>query len=73
MAVGAPEWHGRNFDALNDSIAGGSINKIEVPYRIVIRNAKRESAIVNGVLSELTDFFHHMQSKGCPVSLTIQE
>jgi RNAse (barnase) inhibitor barstar len=37
-AVGAQEWHGRNFDALNDSIAHGRINEIEVPYRIVIRN-----------------------------------
>ena len=27
-AVGAPEWHGRNFDALRDSIAGGEINKL---------------------------------------------
>src|ERR1700758_165329 len=24
-AVGAPEWHGRNLDALADSIRGGSI------------------------------------------------
>jgi hypothetical protein len=27
--VGAPEWHDRNFDALNDSIANGSINEVE--------------------------------------------
>jgi len=27
LAVGAPEWHARNFDALNDSIANGSINE----------------------------------------------
>ena len=25
-AVGAPPWHGRNFNALRDSIAGGDIN-----------------------------------------------
>jgi RNAse (barnase) inhibitor barstar len=30
-AVGAPEWHGRNLDALADSISGGSINQVEVP------------------------------------------
>ena len=38
LAVGAPEWHGRNFDALNDSIANGSINKVDVPYRLVLKN-----------------------------------
>lgn len=37
-AVGAPEWHGRNFNALNDSIANGSINKVEVPYTLVLIN-----------------------------------
>lgn len=38
--VGAPAWHGRNLDALNDSIVGGCINEIEYPYRIEIRGWK---------------------------------
>jgi len=28
-AASAPPWHGRNFDALNDSIATGEINRVE--------------------------------------------
>lgn len=35
-AVGAPPWHGRNLDALWDSITGGDINDINLPYRIRI-------------------------------------
>lgn len=35
----APEWHGRNLDALWDSIGVGSINKVEPPYRIVFVNS----------------------------------
>ena len=35
-AVGAPSWHGRNFNALRDSIITGQINKIELPYTIHI-------------------------------------
>lgn len=35
-AVGAPDWHGKNLDALWDSIVGGRINGRELPYRIVI-------------------------------------
>jgi RNAse (barnase) inhibitor barstar len=73
LAVGAPEWHGSNFDALDDSITGGGINKIEVPYRIVIRNAVCENEMVKSMLRELTDFVHVIHSNGCPVSLTIQE
>jgi len=37
-AVGAPSWHGRNFNALRDSICGGRINRIEVPYLIRRKN-----------------------------------
>ena len=32
--VGAPDWHGRNFNALRDSIITGQINKIELPFTI---------------------------------------
>lgn len=32
--VKAPEWHGRNIDALTDSVATGDINLIEPPYTI---------------------------------------
>lgn len=32
--VAAPEWHGRNLDALNDSVVSGGVNKIEPPYTI---------------------------------------
>jgi RNAse (barnase) inhibitor barstar len=35
-AVGAPVWHGRNFDALRDSIVFGQINRIEVPYSVAV-------------------------------------
>jgi len=38
QAVGAPSWHGRNFNALRDSIAVGQINKIQVPYLIRIKS-----------------------------------
>lgn len=32
--VKAPEWHGRNLDALTDSLVTGAINSIEPPYTI---------------------------------------
>lgn len=32
--VKAPEWHGRNLDALADSVVTGAINSIEPPYTI---------------------------------------
>ena len=35
-AVGAPEWHGHNLDALWDSLTGGDINRRNPPLRIHI-------------------------------------
>ena len=31
LQLDAPEWHGRNLDALSDSLVGGGINGIEPP------------------------------------------
>ena len=35
-SLGAPEWHGRNVNALIDSMVYGCINKLEPPYKIAI-------------------------------------
>jgi len=35
-SLGAPERHGRNVNALIDSMVYGGINKLEPPYRIAI-------------------------------------
>jgi hypothetical protein len=36
-AIGAPEWHGRNINALIDSMIWGGINKVDPPYIIHIK------------------------------------
>jgi RNAse (barnase) inhibitor barstar len=71
QAVGAPGWHGRNLDALDDSIGDGGINKLEVPYRIVIRNVPDQNPLFAQSLKALTDLIAHLQSRGCPVQLQI--
>ncbi len=70
-AVGAPEWHGRNFNALNDSIAHGGINDIEVPYRIVIQNILFPSDDLRCLLRDFADFIHELAARGCPVEIQI--
>jgi Barstar (barnase inhibitor) len=72
-AVGAPEWHGRNFDALNDSIGTGSINKTEVPYRIVIRNAGGIGSDAAAFVNDFEILMRDLQSRGCPVEMRIKQ
>ena len=33
-ALDAPDWHGRTWDALNDSIVTGGVNGVEPPYHL---------------------------------------
>jgi hypothetical protein len=34
VALEAPHWHGRNANAMVDSVWGGNVNAIDPPYRI---------------------------------------
>ena len=47
--VKAPAWHGRNLDALADSVITGDINSIEPPYTI-------HSLNVNNVPEHMAEF-----------------
>ena len=42
-ALGAPEWHGRNLNALTESMVWGEINTIEPPYTVQIVATKNLS------------------------------
>ena len=66
--VGAPPWHGRNFDALADSIVTGQINAVEVPYRIVICNYDRIGSGAAKITSDFVDFIKEIATRGCPSS-----
>jgi RNAse (barnase) inhibitor barstar len=70
-AVGAPKWHGRNFDALIDSIQTGQINAVEVPYKIEVAGSTMAGSGAQTVLSEFAQLVGFMQSNGCPVSITL--
>jgi RNAse (barnase) inhibitor barstar len=41
LAVGSPKSHARNLDALVDSVCGGQINAVDIPYTLVIRGYER--------------------------------
>lgn len=70
-AIGAPSWHGRNFDALRDSIYSGAINRVEVPYRPMIENNSQLSHEVQQFLSDLALFIKDMARAGCSVDMTL--
>jgi len=68
-AVGAPEWHGRDSDALRDSISTGSINEVEVPYRLVVKNYDRIGPSARGMADDFIDLIRELAGEGCPVEI----
>jgi len=70
-ALGAPAWHGHNFDALRDSIVTGSINKVEPPFSIRISNSQLAGGEAQEFMGKLTDLFQDFVNEGCPVSFVL--
>ena len=71
-AVGAPEWHGRNLDALADSISGGSINQVEVPYTLVIKDYDRMGPLAKAMTDNFISLVHDLAAKGCLVEIRVE-
>jgi RNAse (barnase) inhibitor barstar len=56
-ALGAPDWHGRNLNAVIDSAIWGEINGVEPPYTIHIRGEAKASAVVRQELEVIKRCF----------------
>jgi RNAse (barnase) inhibitor barstar len=67
--VEAPSWHGRNFNALRDSIRGGRINNIEVPYCLVFRNYDKVRPGVQEGADHFVDVIRELAREGVPVEI----
>jgi RNAse (barnase) inhibitor barstar len=53
--LGAPRWHGRNINALVDSMVFGGINEIMPPYVVVIRGLDAAPAEVREEIEAARD------------------
>ena len=60
--LGAPSWHGRNLDALEDSLRGG-INRIEPPFRIEVGGTESLASEMREFLEKVASVFHDIQAE----------
>jgi RNAse (barnase) inhibitor barstar len=72
QAVGAPIWHGRNFDALRDSIITGSINRIEIPYRIIIEHFPKIDCDAFKPAMQFVELIREFESQGHPIEICLR-
>ena len=61
--LGAPDWHGRNLDALRDSIRGG-INRLEPPFEVIVSAAWSQSAEMRQFLMQVERLFKDTCDEG---------
>lgn len=66
-ALGAPEWHGHNLDALNDSIAGRDINAINPPLVVRIFGCAELPPEVRNCLAGFIELIADPRSRGVEV------
>ena len=71
-AVGAPSWHGRNFNALRDSIITGEINEVELPYTIQISGLKQMTPDVKKLVEDFCSLIKEFRSQGHEVDVLCQ-
>jgi hypothetical protein len=72
-AVGAPSWHGHNFNALRDSIAVCDINAVSLPYDIVVHGTSRMSVSALAIGRPFRELIEDLRSAGTRVSIELQE
>jgi len=72
-AVGAPSWHGRNFNALHDSIATGQINKIEIPYLVRIKNYASIAPGARCMAADFVGLIQDMHRSGILVNIAVDD
>jgi RNAse (barnase) inhibitor barstar len=71
-AVGAPGWHGRNFNALRDSIITGHINQIEIPYTIHILGTGKAPPEVRELVRNFCSLIEEFHAEGYEVDVSCQ-
>ena len=63
-AVGAPSWHGRNFNALRDSIIiTGQINEVQLPHTIYLSGFDKMPAEVCAIAKSFCSLIKEFHSE----------
>jgi len=71
-ALGAPEWHGRNLDALEDSIGGGGINRVEPPYHIAISGRWAMAPAAQEAVGDFCELVRDLKARGVQVEVSYE-
>ena len=60
-ALGAPAWHGRNLNALDESLGEAGINEVRPPYVVEVTGTAGLSSHMSEFLAEVAKVFEDAQ------------
>jgi RNAse (barnase) inhibitor barstar len=69
LAVGSPKSHARNLDALADSVCGGQINAVDIPYTLVIRGHEQMQESARRFVDRVCQILLELQREGCDIDI----
>ncbi|HEX9409214.1 MAG TPA: barstar family protein [Methylomirabilota bacterium] len=69
LAVGSPKSHARHLDALADSICGGQINDVDIPYTLVIRGYDRMEESARRFADRVCRILLELKAEGCDIDI----
>jgi RNAse (barnase) inhibitor barstar len=70
-ALGAPDWHGHNLDALNDSLGGGDLNQVNPPLAITISGIYAMAPDAERVVRSFAALADALAAEGTQISVEI--
>ena len=69
LAVGSPRSHARHLDALADSICGGQINNVEIPYTLVVTGYDRMQEAARRFVDRVCRILLELKAEGCDIDV----
>ena len=71
-ALGAPAWHGRNRDALRDSLTGDDINRTRLPLEIEIGGVSSLPPGCSKLVEQWVRLARETRDRGSQISITLR-
>jgi RNAse (barnase) inhibitor barstar len=70
--LGAPSWHGKNLDALDESLGADDINEVKPPFAVEINGTSQLSPPMREFLAEVVHVFNDAQERGRHIPITLR-
>lgn len=67
LSLGAPDWHGHNFDALWDSMTGEGINRVNPPLLIRINGINQMAPECKALVDRFVVLLSEARTEGIAV------